>query len=523
MSLISYGVYEFPEPLPFVAIDDSPIYVAGEMDHFLQKITLVGNITGSSLLALATAKREMTLALTNSFEELIIESNSYPYAKPIGVSFDDSNLTTLLPYSVEFEVYSDSDFSEFFGIKDPVDTWTYAQQQGRIVKATHSVSAVGVKVGADDGLTQARSFVSSRMSSQFENIGIFNEGSSAFLTSKTEEIDNAKNSYGITEEYTFSTSSNPISDNGVVTATVQLSYSKEGSLQASVAGTIVGSMLGSPSVEIEDITTEIATELVRNAVQRSKSNFEEQVYGPVLNGPTSLNYDVNEVANTISFSFEFKDPTDEEATNILHKSKVTVSASKDSNLITVDVNGSISYRSAFDLLDTNNFDLDYRYGVVNDFFQSLDFYAMALEGFADFCAEIDLYEDSPYLNPINEAENINKDPLATTIDYSYKFSNNEDLSNGQLNNLTVSITDELPIEIITLQESVNGFAQQTAMNKKLGSISIQGSSNDVESELPTLKTVLKEIIKSKTCEIIGTSTSQGDSNISSTINAVYSR
>jgi hypothetical protein len=146
-------------------------------------------------------------------------------------------------------------------------------------------------------------------------------GDKAYSLVKTEEIDEAKGSYGITTEYSFSTSTQPLSNKGIVNASIQIGYNKDGGLEGSVNGTIVGDLTGVRLSE-DDFPPELATELFRNAVISSRSNFENSVYGEVIAGPSSLNYDINSGANTLGFSFSFTDP-DEQNTNILHKPKIS--------------------------------------------------------------------------------------------------------------------------------------------------------------------------------------------------------
>ena len=154
----------------------------------------------------------MITGLLSEFQTLKItgdaEGKIYSGAKPTSISFSDSNLTTTLPYSVSFEAYSLGSFSSFFGITDPEDSWSFAEQDGRITNASHTISAKGLNLG--DGvsaLDNARSFVTGR-GSGISNISLFQSGDNAFLQSRTETIDKASNLYSTTEEYVYSTTQN---------------------------------------------------------------------------------------------------------------------------------------------------------------------------------------------------------------------------------------------------------------------------------------------------------------------------
>lgn len=79
---VSYGLYQFPEPTPSVAIGDEMIYVAGELDHSKTKITLVGLITGANLISLYTQKKAMTEAFFEQYKILTVDGNAFSCCKP---------------------------------------------------------------------------------------------------------------------------------------------------------------------------------------------------------------------------------------------------------------------------------------------------------------------------------------------------------------------------------------------------------------------------------------------------------
>lgn len=518
---VSYGSYSFPEPSPFVSIEDSVVYYKGTADHSAKKISIIGNLTGNSLLNLSNSKRDLTNALCSGYLILDINGEQFEYVKPLGVDFDDGGQTTILPYSVEFEYFSYTGDSNIYGVKDPTNNWSYSEQQGRIVKATHSMSAVGLKVDSSSSLDQAITFVNS-IDNGFENLSAFFSGDSAYSLVKTEEVDASKGSYGRTCEYSFSTSQNPLSNKGIVTATVQIAYTKEGGLEGTVNGNIIGDM-GGPYLSTGDFPPSKATQLFRNASISSRSSFENSVYGEVINGPSSLSYDVNSGANTLGFSFTFADPDEEGKTNVVHKSKVSISANKDSNIVNVGVNGNIIFQSALDILNPNNFDTGFRMETVEAYFATLNPFAMAVSGYSDFIDNVEtVYEENVYLNPEPESKSITKDPFTASIDYSYTYLNVEDLSGGDLTDFNFSLTDELQIGISGVQESVSAFSVQPNINRKLGSISIQGTSNDTPDKLPTLKALVQEIVQSKNCAILDSSFTTGQASISYSLNTQYS-
>ena len=103
---VTYGSYTFPTPSPFVAETTAPIFLSGQSDYFMDQVSLIGNITGSDLSGLDLQKMQMISGLLSEFQTLKItgdaEGKVYSGAKPVSISFSDSDLTTVLPYSVSF-------------------------------------------------------------------------------------------------------------------------------------------------------------------------------------------------------------------------------------------------------------------------------------------------------------------------------------------------------------------------------------------------------------------------------------
>jgi hypothetical protein len=516
---VSYGSYVFPSPLPFVAMDDTPVYVAGQADHFVNKFNLIGTFTGLNLSGLNLQKKNLVSGLLSEYQTLTINEEVYAYAKPINATFSESDLTTVLPYSVEFEVYEEKFFSDYFGIKNPQNIWTYTEQQGRIVQASHVVSAVGVKVNAQDPLLNARNFVNSKLTG-FENLSIFHSGNSGFFRSKIEEVDRFNNSYGATENYIFSTSLQPIITGAILSANTQIAYSKEGNLQLNVAGSIVGNLTGA-IVTTGMFSPTQATNLALNAVEQSRSSYESGIYGFVNKGPATFNYDVDEAANTINFSFQFKDPTDLRSNEVIDNYTVFVSASKDSNNLQVSVNGNLTYNGAFDIFTGGSIVSGARFAKLEAALTGINPYKIALEHYSDFLDVAPQYENVKYLSPLPIAESIKKNPFEPSIAYSYEYNNAIDYTSGLLRNYTFDITDEKPLTKVNVKQSVIGFATQTVVNRSLGQMSIRSSCAEPATGLPIIRNITSGLLGNKNCQISSEEYTTGDSTIDYSISALY--
>lgn len=490
MSKVTYGNFEFYDPQPIILIGDEPIFYEGKLDHYIEKITLIGSITGSGILDLATKKRNITKALANSYQILDCIDKQFNCIKPISIQFDDSNLNSFLPYSIEFESYQDLAFSDFFGVKDPEDSWSFSEEEGRVVKATHKVSSIGVKTGSsDDLLTNAKNFVNSKLNG-YDGESFFFKGENPFLTSKIEEIDEFIGKYSITEEYSFNEFSPYTSEKGILSFTTQISYSRENGVTANLNGNIVGELNGTAVAE-SDFTKEMAIDIVNEQIKKTQSSFEASVYEYIKNGPSSYKYDINQKANTLNFNFDFQDPENR------FKKEFTcqVSASKDSSIITSTINGSISYNKCDILYTEGEIENSERWLLVQEEFEKINLYAEALAAYKDFCQENLIYDDGLFLREEPEELSVTKNPFDFSISFSASYSNKVNIL-PNFRNTNISFTDTIPRIVKEKQEAVVGFVEGPPI-KKIGSISVSASCEEEIEQLNEFYDAVESIFKAK--------------------------
>jgi len=500
---ITYGSYTFPSPTPLVGQSVEPVYIQGKVDHFLENINLIGTLTGVDLSGLHLQKMQMVSGLLPEFQTLSIthgaSTTGFAFSKPNSITFDDSDLTTVLPYSVSLTSYTDRSFSKFFGIKNPVDNWSFNEEQGKITQATHNVSAVGVKANSSAALVNAKNFVDSRVTGYY-NLSLFQTGATGFLVSKNENIDRKENSYSITETYKYNTSEDPITDSGITTSNTQISFDKNGGLSVGVNVSVQGSMsAGRDGVGMLDtgvITADMASNIAVNAVVSSLSDYESGAYTFSARKPSAVNYKVDTGSNKIDFSFTFDDPENlDQIGNVIHKKSASVSASKDSSKTTVSLNGNIEYNNPFNIIPTGDPATGQRFLEIDSFFSGVQdnsgFLNLAIEALQDFTGDATGYHISgDYLNPIELNKSINKDPQNSSISYSLSFDNRIDISDGTLSGLNVSIVDKKPIELSGIVPSLGGFAKQKLIKRTAGEISVNATCEAETGSLPQLKDVV---------------------------------
>jgi len=530
---ITYGSYTFPDPTPLVGQGVDPVYVAGSVDHFRDTVDLVGMLTGENLSGLQLQKMKMISGLLSEFETLTITNDTanktFPSSKANSISFGDSDLTTILPYSITFESYSSGTFSEFYGINSPQDRWDFSETEGRITDVNHTVSAKGVKVDSTSALVNARNFVTGRTTGCLDLSLFQTGGGNSFLISRTENVDKSNNSYSITENYKYSTSEDPISNSGVTTCNTQISFDNEAGVNVKVNASVQGSMDankgGTGLLHTGIFTQDEAKTIAVQAVAASLSDFESGAYTFISRGPKSSSFNIDTGANKIDFTYEFSDNSNlDQDGNVLHIKNTSISASKDDSKITVGVQGELRFNAPFDAMGTGDPATGERFKEVDSVYsgiaQSSGFLNLAIEGLRDFRLDATGYHISgDYLNPTPTNKSINKTPDQATISYNLSFDNSIDLSSGTLSGLNVSIQDKRPLELSGIVVSLTGIATQKIANRTAGEIQVSAQCEASTGDLQTLIDVVSGHVTG--IYVFGESSSVNEDTISYNMSRYY--
>jgi hypothetical protein len=474
---ISYGGYSFPYPLPFVGLQENEVFLSGQLDHSALSITLVGQLTGCDFKSLYDKRQTLEHSLSSGFQNLTIGSTGYNFAKPVGIEFGEFTSKSL-PYTVSFEAFHEKDFSQFYGIESPVDRWSYQEQDGRTVSATHTVSARGLKTSDIDSLTAAKNFVNQRANS-FENKSLFFSGDSVIKNSTSESIDRVNNSYSLVEQYSLSESLLGYdSGNYIVRPVCSISFS-DGPLTASVNGTIKAGITGVINETHTGLfSPDQAASFARNSAKRSKTSYEELLYGDIFKKPASFSYDIDSGANNISFSFSFSDPTDLNTGEVLHKYSTDFSASKGDGFVTASINGTVIYDGINNIFTGSIPESEERYKKVDEYFSGIDQFSILNSHYSFFNDTQHSYSRGP-LSDNFSSEKIDKSPFNSSISYNLQFSNKPDLTSGILKNAQLSVSTKHNIPTIVAQETLdNSFSvQDTYDTLKTVAVSLNGILN----------------------------------------------
>jgi hypothetical protein len=474
---IKYGSYFFPDPQPQISINENSSLVSGYLDHFETQFNINGILTGSGIAELNGLKNDMLVGLASQFEEFSLGEGDYQYCKVTSIGFEESDLTTFSPYSVQITALSTgADTGGFFGISDPVDSWSFQEEDQKIISATHTVSAKAQKVSSLNPLQKAVDFVNDRTGIQGINSSAFFSYNSGFLVSTTESIDENNFSYEVSQEFSFKDQGSyayESDDIALIKTDVSINNSKDNGFNGSVNGTMF-SNLGGTGLTTGDFTTAQAKSILDEFVLASKSTSE--IYSSSNLRIESLNYDVEQDSNAISFSFNFSEADSESEGDIKHEYNVTASISKEgSSIIETSIDGQVSYQGTSLQAGTGLYENNPVYLAVDSFYGGIDQYALSYPFFDNFYSGITGYlpaDNTKFLNSTPASFSEEKDPVENVISYNYTFSSEvETAVDG-----STTITKNIPVLVDSVFETMNGFCIQTGVNTTAGKISVSTSS-----------------------------------------------
>jgi hypothetical protein len=493
VNLVQYSGYSFPDPLPVIAEEVKPVFMSGVYDHKTIELELIGFLTGSDLSGLHLQKQQMISGLLNEYGDLTIQVSGYnaTYAKalPISINFQESDLTTILPYTASFLVFSGESFSNFFGVSDPKNEWSFTEKENKIVEATHKISAQGEKVNNQSALQNAIDFVTGLTG--FYAVAPMLTGSNAFLKSRSENINRKNANYSITEVYHFDGSDQKETESGIVTYNTTINFNKNGGLNASIEGSIYGGIDGE-LVNTGLFTPQNATDALINDVARSMSSYESGAFSFVRSGPTTYSYNINTGANNIDFSFTYMDLDNlDQVGNVAHKYKASIQADKTNSVFTVSAQGELYYNGIDSAINTGEYENSQRFQEIESVFSGVDPYLVAYRGFEDFKSG-----SSDFSTPVGSLgsglrdKTVSKDPVNNKITYNYKYDTAIDESSGQLNNFKVTITDNVPLQLTNVVPTILGFAAQATTTRTLGEYTVSATADENSGQFPVLKNVV---------------------------------
>lgn len=302
---ITYDNFTFKDPIPFVS-KNQEIINYGDRFGQITKVTLQGQLTGAcpdDFRELITGQNNLISGFSRDFKKLsIVEDNKTLFNADScivrNINFDQSKYVRLLNYTIELDCYETDLFSGVYGILDPVNEYTFTENEDQSVAISHNISARGINTSTNSALNNARNYVYTLTGydPSILPININNTNYVPLLRSYTENINRLNGTYNIQENYVVDISNdNYINSTYFTRYTTTVSKSINTDFDnVSIQGTVQGAKRA-PFTGVRYYTSGL-----------NLSGICKNAFGGEINSiPVSLSFSENPAANSINFSAAF--------------------------------------------------------------------------------------------------------------------------------------------------------------------------------------------------------------------------
>lgn len=273
----------------------------------VEAISLEGLITGCPNFSEMLEKQSVLLSgFSKNYQELtVVEDGETVYSQDLvfvkELNFSESNYGYILPFSIDLIGYPSGFFSGFYGVFDPVNSFSFSEQEGQIVSINHSVSAKGFNTSNSqtDALQNAINFC--EMNSGISDIVLPNfisdsNISNSVLKTVSKNVDRLNGACSINESWDY---------DPVLGGVGLLRYSSSfgsGSENGIVKVDLAGNLAGGHNVSLDNLRNRMSAIDFYEIASGSYSSF---FLGELNPKELSINIDESPLNNTINFNYSF--------------------------------------------------------------------------------------------------------------------------------------------------------------------------------------------------------------------------
>jgi hypothetical protein len=301
---ITYDNFTFKEPIPLVSKNEEIINY-GDRWGQITKISLQGQLTGvcpNDFYQLISGQNNLISGFSRDFKPFTISENGKTIFTSDtctirSINFDQSKYVKMLNYTIELDCYERDLFTQSFGVLDPVNEYTFTENEDQSLTINHNVSAKGINTSTFSAMDNARNYVYALTgyNPSVIPININNSNYTPLLRSYTENINRLNGTYGIQESYVVDISNNAyINPQYFTRYTTTINKSINTDFDSI---SIQGSIQGAKRTPFSGIRY-YASGL--NLFNICANDFGSSTQ--LNNIPISLSFDENQAANTINFN-----------------------------------------------------------------------------------------------------------------------------------------------------------------------------------------------------------------------------
>ena len=301
---ITYDNFTFKEPIPLVSKNEEIINY-GDRWGQITKISLQGQLTGvcpNDFNQLISGQNNLISGFSRDFKPFTISENGKTIftsdtCTVRSINFDQSKYVKMLNYTIELDCYERDLFTQSFGVLDPVNEYTFTENDDQSLNINHNISARGINTSTYSAMDNARNYVYALTgyNPSIIPININSSNYTPLLRSYTENINRLNGTYSIQESYIVDISNNAYINSQYFTRYTTTSNESINTDFDSIS--IQGSIQGSKRTPFSGIRY-YASGL--NLFNICANDFGSSAQ--LNNIPISLSFDENQAANTINFN-----------------------------------------------------------------------------------------------------------------------------------------------------------------------------------------------------------------------------
>lgn len=464
---ITYNNFTFGEPVPFVSRNQEIINF-GDRWGEITKITLEGQLTGvcpDDFRQLITGQANLISGFSKDFKKLIIsENNNIIFESDTctvrSINFDQSRYVKLLNYTIELDCYEKDFFAQTFGVLDPVNEYTFTENEDKSIAINHNISARGINTSTFSAMDNARNYVYSLTGydTNIIPVNIKNTNYIPLLKSYVESINRLNGSYGIQESYVVDISNDPYINSQYFTRyTTSINKSLNNDFDSI---SIQGSIQGAKRTEFTGVRY--------YASGLNLYNICTGAFGSstLLNNiPISLSFDENSEAKTINFSATFDTSKIVDTENDIFENNdyfdgnIEISKDTITSITSVSISGPIIVKRG-NLKERYEKAKFYVNEIINEEGSVPDYlYNRALEAYVKMKSVMNI-PSLINLNPNFKSYNINESPEKGEITLSATFDDRDvppNLYYTKSNNFQISFEPKIDLFRPRPTYNINGF------------------------------------------------------------------
>ena len=300
---------------------------AGGDLYYIDTFTLEGRLvvdTCDTFEEKYQSVRNLVISFSENFKKFEVIENlttcySYDHSIIESISFDKDKYINFIPYTIVIKCYSGN--YAFDGILDPVDTYSYDDSDGCLVKITHTVSAKGIN-NSLDAISNVRNFIDSRKNYNPSYLPVGYTVSSPVLIEESESCNSITAEVSITRVYVYDKSGTA---SGYGHTNIFMKNSTEQSLDGGFFNfSVKGYIQGSLGLDMAGLRAGL--DMIKS-VSDTNASYYYNIYNPsgeikLLGFSFSEEADTNKISFTINYSDSIEgDPYVVDRTSISISSK----------------------------------------------------------------------------------------------------------------------------------------------------------------------------------------------------------